>query len=61
MEAGGGIALEDLLVVDSLVEVVALDGLGLELLVLVEEFLDLLFYVLGADYLGLTAHCVQQL
>lgn len=49
LEAGSGIALEDLLIVDALVEVVALDDLGLKLLVLVEEFLNLLFYVLGAD------------
>lgn len=61
LETGGGIALEDLLIVDSLVEVVALDDLGLKLLILVEKLLHLLFHVLGADYLGLTTHYVQQL
>lgn len=61
LETCGGIALKNLLIVDSLVEVVALDGFGFKLLVLVEKFLNLFFYILRADYLGLTAHCFQQL
>jgi hypothetical protein len=51
LEASGGIALEYFFIVDAFVEIVAFNYFGFEFLVLVEEFLDLLFYGLGGNNL----------
>lgn len=56
LEAHGGEALEEFLVVDSLVEIIALDCLGVKLLVLVEELADLLLHQLRRHYLRFTTH-----
>jgi hypothetical protein len=60
LEASSGIALEYLLIVDTLIEVVPTHRLSLHLFVLVEELLHLLLDCLRRNYLRLAAHIVQQ-